>query len=311
MTPEQMRHAVLQQLASLQRAGIQQLPRVTIPASAWPQNDAPTPAPPAAPPLPEIPDAPPATPATPAVSESPSPPQPAPKPVSKPASKPISKPAPEPAERPAAASPRPAPARTRPLNIDERRVALEVIQAEVRGCTRCSELVANRTQTVFGVGPLTPRLCFFGEAPGADEDRTGEPFVGRAGHLLDKIIDAMGLRREDVYILNVLKCRPPDNRSPQDDEIENCRGFYVRQLEVLRPEFICCLGAYPAKTLLHSAFSVGKMRGRFYDAHGAKAIVTYHPSYLLRNPAAKKDTWEDIQMLMREMGLPIRKTGPS
>ncbi|MFO0903348.1 MAG: uracil-DNA glycosylase [Pirellulales bacterium] len=305
-----MRHAVLQQLASLQRAGVQQLPRVTIPVAAWPQNDPPPAASDAAPALAATPApvAPPATPAPPAVSTSPPPPRPAPKPTAQPAAAPPARPIPA----PTGISTPPAPVAARAAqSVDERRVALEVIQAEVKGCTRCSALVANRTQTVFGVGTLTPRLCFFGEAPGADEDRTGEPFVGRAGQLLDKIIDAMGLRREDVYILNVLKCRPPDNRPPQDDEIENCRGFYTRQLEVLRPEFICCLGASAAKTLLHSAFSIGKMRGRFYDAHGARAIVTYHPAYLLRNPAAKKDTWEDIQMLMREMGLPNRKADPS
>lgn len=190
------------------------------------------------------------------------------------------------------------------LNATERRIALEVINVEVRNCQRCGELAASRTQTVFGVGNLSPRLCFFGEAPGADEDRLGMPFVGRAGQLLDKIIEAMGIQRDDVYILNVLKCRPPNNRVPSEEEVENCRGFFERQLEVLQPEFICCLGATAAKTLLHSGFSLGKMRGKFFTVGRAKAIVTYHPAYLLRNPAAKKDTWEDIQMLMREMGLP-------
>ncbi|MFM7073657.1 MAG: uracil-DNA glycosylase family protein [Planctomycetota bacterium] len=188
----------------------------------------------------------------------------------------------------------------------DRRVALEVINVEVRNCQRCGELAAGRTQTVFGVGSLSPRLCFFGEAPGADEDRLGMPFVGRAGQLLDKIIEAMGLQRDDVYILNVLKCRPPNNRVPAEEEVENCRGFFERQLEVLQPEFICCLGATAAKTLLHSGFSLGKMRGRFFTVGHSQAIVTYHPAYLLRNPAAKKDTWEDIQLLMRAMGLPTK-----
>ncbi len=192
------------------------------------------------------------------------------------------------------------------LNATERRVALEVINLEVRNCRRCDELAAGRTQTVFGVGNITPRLCFFGEAPGADEDRLGMPFVGRAGQLLDKIIEAMGLQRDDVYILNVLKCRPPNNRVPSEDEVENCRGFFERQLDVLQPEFICCLGATAAKTLLHSGFSLGKMRGRFFTFGQSQVIVTYHPAYLLRNPAAKKDTWEDIQLLMRAMGLPSK-----
>jgi DNA polymerase len=158
------------------------------------------------------------------------------------------------------------------------------------------------------VGPPKPQLCFFGEAPGADEDRTGEPFVGRAGQLLTDIIEkGMKLRRSDVYILNVLKCRPPDNRTPTEEEIENCREYFERQFELLQPEFICCLGATATKALLHSNQSMGRMRGQWFDYRGAKVIVTYHPSYLLRNPAAKKDTWQDIQLLMREMGLPIEK----
>jgi DNA polymerase len=206
---------------------------------------------------------------------------------------------------PASANPPPAAASAR-LSPTERRVALEVINVEVRNCRRCDELAAGRTQTVFGVGSPTPRLCFFGEAPGADEDRQGVPFVGRAGQLLDKIIEAMGIQRDDVYILNVLKCRPPNNRVPSEEEVENCRGFFERQLDVLQPEFICCLGATAAKTLLHSGFSLGKMRGRFFTFGAAQVIVTYHPAYLLRNPAAKKDTWEDIQLLMRAMGLPVK-----
>jgi DNA polymerase len=178
------------------------------------------------------------------------------------------------------------------------------IQSEVAGCTRCAELAATRTQTVFGVGNASARLCFFGEAPGADEDRQGEPFVGRAGQLLTDIIQkGMGLRREDVYILNVLKCRPPENRNPLPDEVANCRGYFERQLEIVRPEFICCLGAVAAQNLLGTKAPIGKLRGKFYDYHGIRVLVTFHPAYLLRNPDAKKQVWDDIRMLMREMGL--------
>ena len=182
--------------------------------------------------------------------------------------------------------------------------ALEIIQAEVAGCTLCDELVRNRTQTVFGVGNPHPRLCFLGEAPGADEDRLGEPFVGAAGRKLNEIIEkGMGLRREDVYILNVVKCRPPGNRAPHPDEAANCRPFLDRQLALLRPEFICCLGAVAAQNLLDTTTPIGQMRGTFYDYEGIQVMCTYHPAYLLRNPSARAQVWEDIQMLMRQMGL--------
>jgi DNA polymerase len=195
------------------------------------------------------------------------------------------------------------------LSVEERRESLDQLSAEVARCTKCSELVAHRTQTVFGVGNPQPRLCFFGEAPGADEDRQGEPFVGRAGQLLNKIIEACGLRRGDVYILNVLKCRPPNNRDPAVEEVNNCRGFFERQMDILRPEFICCLGKPAMSSLLGTppSMSLGRMRGRFHSFRGSKVLVTYHPAYLLRNPAAKRDTWEDMQLLMREMGLEIPK----
>jgi uracil-DNA glycosylase len=171
-------------------------------------------------------------------------------------------------------------------------------------CKRCGELVANRTQTVFGVGDPHARLVFLGEAPGADEDQQGEPFVGRAGQLLNDIITkGLKMRREDVYILNVLKCRPPDNRTPAPDEAANCREFLDAQLEVLRPPFICCLGAVAAQNLLGTTESIGRLRGRVHEYRGAKVVCTYHPAYLLRNPAAKRDTWEDLKLLMREMGL--------
>jgi DNA polymerase len=185
---------------------------------------------------------------------------------------------------------------------------LEILSQQVAGCMRCAELAATRTQTVFGVGNPSARLVFFGEAPGADEDRQGEPFVGRAGQQLTDIIQkGMKLKREDVYILNTLKCRPPNNRNPELQELSNCRPFWQRQLEIIAPQYIVCLGRFAMQEVLQTAptVSVGKMRGRFHDYAGAKVVVTYHPSYLLRNPAAKKDVWEDIKMLMREMGIEI------
>jgi uracil-DNA glycosylase len=189
------------------------------------------------------------------------------------------------------------------MPASERPAALQVIAREVAACTHCHELATTRTQTVFGVGNPQARLCFMGEAPGADEDRQGEPFVGRAGQLLNKIIEACTLRREDVYILNTLKCRPPGNRNPLPDETANCRGFLDRQLAVIRPEYICCLGAVAAQALLATDESIGRLRKRFHDYHGIRVLCTYHPAYLLRNPAAKKDVWEDMQLLMREMGI--------
>ena len=137
-----------------------------------------------------------------------------------------------------------------------------MIQQEVAGCTRCAELASTRTQTVFGVGNPNARLCFLGEAPGADEDRLGEPFVGRGGQLLNKIIEACRIKREDVYILNMIKCRPPGNRNPLPTELSNCRGFLERQLDLIRPEFICCLGAVAAQNLLGTTVSIGKLRGQ-------------------------------------------------
>ncbi len=192
-----------------------------------------------------------------------------------------------------------------PRTSDQRSVALRALRAEVAICRRCPELAETRTQTVFGVGNPSPRLCFLGEAPGADEDRQGEPFVGAAGKLLDKIIAACTLRREDVYILNVLKCRPPGNRTPLPEEIANCRTFFERQLEILQPEFICCLGAVAAQTLLRSTRPVGQLRGQFHEYRGSRVVVTYHPSYLLRSPGMKRHTWDDMKMLLQAMGIPV------
>ncbi|MCA9197084.1 MAG: uracil-DNA glycosylase [Planctomycetales bacterium] len=182
---------------------------------------------------------------------------------------------------------------------------LAEIDQEVKACEKCPILSSNRTQTVFGVGNVMPRLCFFGEGPGADEDKQGEPFVGAAGQLLNKIIQACTMQREDVYILNVVKCRPPGNRNPAPDEVSHCRPFFERQLEVLQPEFICCLGGVATSALLETKLSVGRLRGKLHDYKGAKVMVTYHPAYLLRNPSSKKYVWEDMQKLMKAMGIQL------
>jgi DNA polymerase len=192
------------------------------------------------------------------------------------------------------------------LGLEQKRQELTVLnENQVLGCTKCPELVRNRTQTVFGVGNPAAELCFVGEAPGADEDRQGEPFVGAAGQLLTKIIGACKMQREEVYICNVLKCRPPGNRTPLPNEIANCRGYLERQLEVIQPKFICALGAVAAQALLDSTLSIGKLRGRFHNLRGMQVLCTYHPAYLLRNPAAKKDVWEDMKKLTAAMGRPV------
>jgi DNA polymerase len=190
--------------------------------------------------------------------------------------------------------------------LAERQQALAILNEKVKACTRCAELSETRTQTVFGVGNPQARILFIGEAPGADEDAQGEPFVGRAGKLLNDIIAACKLKREDVYICNVLKCRPPGNRTPAEDECANCREFLDGQLATIDPEYIVCWGAVAAQNLLKSTFSIGKLRGRFMQHGRAKVLCTYHPSYLLRNPAAKKDVWQDMQFLMADMGIDLK-----
>jgi uracil-DNA glycosylase len=189
----------------------------------------------------------------------------------------------------------------------DRKVELAVLAEEVKACTACKELASTRTQTVFGVGPIGAEVCFIGEAPGADEDRQGEPFVGAAGQLLNKIIGACGMKREEVYICNILRCRPPGNRTPKSEEAANCRGFLDRTLEIVGPKYIVCLGAVAANNLLESKMSVGKMRGRFWDYHGIPVVCTYHPSYLLRSESVepKRQVWDDMKMLLKKMGRPI------
>lgn len=193
------------------------------------------------------------------------------------------------------------------LSLEQRRQALHVLAQEVAACVRCTELVATRRQTVFGVGQAGAELCFVGEAPGAEEDAQGEPFVGPAGQLLNRIIAACRMKREEVYICNIIKCRPPGNRTPLVHEVANCQEYLHRQLALVRPKFICALGAVAATNLLGTTQSLGRLRGRFHDYRGIPVLVTYHPAYLLphRHPEKKKDVWQDMKMLMARMGRPV------
>lgn len=167
------------------------------------------------------------------------------------------------------------------------------LESAVRTCTKCS-LHATRTQTVFGVGHRQAKWMFIGEAPGADEDRQGEPFVGRAGQLLNAILFALGLKREEVYICNVLKCRPPGNRDPQPEEVAQCEPYLLRQIDLIRPRLIVALGRHAAHSLLKTEVPLGKLRGQQLSYHGTPLFVTYHPAYLLRNPADKPKVWNDL-----------------
>jgi uracil-DNA glycosylase family 4 len=181
--------------------------------------------------------------------------------------------------------------------------ALRLIREDLGDCTRCPLHKQGRKQIVFGVGNPQAELMFIGEAPGADEDQQGEPFVGRAGQLLNNMIKAMGIRREDVYIANIIKCRPPGNRTPERDECETCSPFLMRQIAAIKPKAIVALGAVAAKTLLAINAPMSEFRGRWYDFRGTKLAVTYHPAFLLRDPRQKKETWKDLQMVMKELGL--------
>jgi uracil-DNA glycosylase len=183
--------------------------------------------------------------------------------------------------------------------------ALRLIREDLGDCTRCRLHKQGRKQIVFGVGNPNADLMFIGEAPGADEDEQGEPFVGRSGQLLTNMIKAMGLRREDVYIANIIKCRPPSNRTPERDECDTCSPFLMRQIEAIRPKALVALGAVAAKSLLAINAPMSELRGRWYDFRGTKLAVTYHPAFLLRDPRQKKETWKDLQMVMKEMGLPL------
>ena len=203
-------------------------------------------------------------------------------------------------------------AETMPLNsqpsaalppiIGDKPSALKLIREDIGDCTRC-RLHKGRTNLVFGVGNVNAELMFVGEGPGADEDAQGEPFVGRAGQLLNNMISAMGIKREDVYIANVVKCRPPQNRTPEKDECDTCSPFLMRQIDVIKPKVIVALGAVAAKNLLAVNDSMANLRGRWYDFRNTKLLVTYHPAYLLRDPRQKKEAWKDLQMAMKYLGL--------
>lgn len=190
--------------------------------------------------------------------------------------------------------------------VAERTEALCALSKVVAKCRRCTELAAGRTQTVFGVGRPDARIMFLGEAPGADEDACGEPFVGKAGQLLDRIVAACQLKREDIYICNILRCRPPGNRNPLPQEAANCREFLDAQIKIVRPEFIICWGAVAAQNLLGVKQPIGKLRGQFMDYQGARVLCTYHPAYMLRNPSAKVPVWEDMKFFMRELGVELK-----
>ena len=202
--------------------------------------------------------------------------------------------------------------------LEDHPAALKLIREDLGDCTRCKLHKLGRKQIVFGVGNPNAELMFVGEGPGADEDEQGEPFVGRAGQLLNNMIAAMGLKREQVYIANVVKCRPPGNRTPERDECDTCSPFLMRQIAVIKPKVIVALGAVAANTLLGVNDSMINLRGRFYEFspmlpknaperdpswEGAKLAVTYHPAYLLRDPRQKKEAWRDLQMVMAELGL--------
>jgi len=179
------------------------------------------------------------------------------------------------------------------LSADE---ALAALQIEIGPqCLRCKLCELGRTQVVYGVGSSKARLMFVGEAPGEDEDKKGEPFVGRAGQLLTKIIEAISLTREQVYIANVIKCRPPGNRNPEPDEVATCEPFLFRQIEIIQPRVVVALGKFAAQSLLRSTEPITRLRGREFEFHGATLIPTFHPAYLLRNPPAKREVWEDMK----------------
>ncbi len=197
----------------------------------------------------------------------------------------------------------------------ERPEALRVLREEIGECTRCPLAFEGRHKIVFGDGDPSARLMFVGEGPGADEDMQGLPFVGRAGQLLNNMITAMGLQREQVYIANIVKCRPPQNRVPLPEEANTCTPFLFRQIEIIRPEIIVALGSTAATYLLGEKSSLKALRGRIHQALGTRLIVTYHPAYLLRDPNQKKEAWADLQIAMRELGLkpqkPAQKPAPT
>lgn len=190
--------------------------------------------------------------------------------------------------------------------LNSRPQKLEILEKRIDGCERC-KLCAGRTNIVFGSGNPEARLAFVGEAPGKDEDLQGKPFVGRAGQLLTKMIEAMGLKRDDVYICNLIKCRPPENRDPEADEVLACEPFLKEQLDIIKPTVIVGLGRHACQTLLKTTTPMSQLRGNWQTYDGIKFMPTFHPAYLLRNPPAKKFVWEDLQAVMKEL-LPERKS---
>ncbi len=186
-----------------------------------------------------------------------------------------------------------------------RGVALEALRAEIGDCTRCPLGFAGRHTVVFGDGDPNARLLFVGEGPGADEDAQGVPFIGKAGQLLNNMITAMGLRREEVYIANIVKCRPPANRVPEPVEANTCVRFLFEQIGIVRPEIVVALGSTAATYLLGGKSPLNALRGRVHDANGTKLVVTYHPAFLLRDPRQKKEAWADLQIVMRELAAPV------
>jgi DNA polymerase len=180
-------------------------------------------------------------------------------------------------------------------------MTLEDIRKDIGDCQRCG-LARTRSRIVFGAGNPGAKLVFVGEAPGFEEDRQGLPFVGRAGQLLTKIIESIGIARDDVYICNVLKCRPPNNRNPEPVEVETCSPFLRAQLEVIRPEIVCCLGTFAAQTVLGMKAPISKLRGQFHEIDGIRYIATFHPAYLLRNPEKKREVWEDMKRVRAALG---------
>ncbi len=202
-----------------------------------------------------------------------------------------------------------APLPTQPLAPALRAGALEALRAEIGDCTRCPLAYGGRHTIVFADGDPNARLMFVGEGPGADEDASGLPFVGKAGQLLNNMIAAMGLKREDVYIANIVKCRPPANRTPEFVEATTCSPFLLQQIDIVRPEIIVALGATAATYLLGVKQSLASLRGQWHTARGAKVAVTYHPAFLLRDPRQKGEAWKDLQRVMAELGLtPPKRT---
>jgi uracil-DNA glycosylase len=183
------------------------------------------------------------------------------------------------------------------------RLSLEELEAVVKRCTEC-QLHRGRTHVVFGVGNPQAELMFVGEAPGRDEDLQGEPFVGRAGQLLTRIIEAIGMQRQEVYIANVIKCRPPNNRNPEEDEISRCEPYLIRQIALVKPRVLVALGTFAAQTLLKTKLPISLLRGRFHTYYGVKLMPTFHPAFLLRNPERKRAVWEDMQAVQRELRQP-------